>query len=163
MTPYKKILVPLDGSSLSELALFHAEALAQCFGCEVLLVRICQPVSVPLDLHSLGSGVAEDYNKDLQAQVETGIRDYLTHIQKRLQFKNIKSRCVVREGIVTEVILDIAEAETVDLIIMSTHGRSGVSRWVYGSVASKVLQAAPCPVFLVRAKTARLENSPTGA
>jgi universal stress protein A len=48
--------------------------------------------------------------------------------------------------------MDVAAEEKVDLIVMSTHGRSGLSQWVYGSVANKVLQHAPCPVFLVRAK-----------
>ena len=50
-----------------------------------------------------------------------------------------------------DAITDYARAEHIDLIVMSTHGRGGISRWVYGSVAEKVLQAAPCPVLLIRA------------
>lgn len=148
---YRKILVPLDGSSLAELALPHAEALAQQFGSEVLLVRVCQPISVPFELYTLGPDVTEGYNQDLQIKVEKEAKEYLVYIQKRLDLKNIKNRSFVLGGIVTESILDIAQVETVDLIVMSTHGRSGLSRWVYGSVASKILQAAPCPVFLIRA------------
>jgi len=66
--------------------------------------------------------------------------------------KGIKSCYFVLHGLILETILDIAETDKADLIVMSTHGRSGLSRWVYGSVAAKVLQAAPYPVFLVRAK-----------
>ena len=155
---YNKILVPLDGSPLSELALPHVEALAQHFRSEVLLVRICQPVAVPFDLYTLGPDVTDSYNQDLQIQAEKEAREYLNHIQKRLRLKNIKNRCFVTGGVITESILDIAETETVDLIVMSTHGRSGLSRWVYGSVASKILQVASCPVFLVRAISTQTEN-----
>ncbi len=156
---YEKILVPLDGSSLSELALPHAEALAQHFRSEILLVRVYQPFVVPFDLYTLGPDVTDSYNQELQTQAEQETRDYLNHIQKRLRLKNIRSRCFVLGGVVTESILDTAETEAVDLIVMSTHGRSGLSRWVYGSVASKILQVASCPVFLVRAINAQAERS----
>jgi nucleotide-binding universal stress UspA family protein len=80
------------------------------------------------------------------------VKEYIINWQKKLQLAKLKCRYLVLEGFVPEAILKAAETEAVDLIVMSTHGRSGLSRWVYGSVAAKVLQAAPCPIFLVRAK-----------
>jgi len=67
---YEKILVPLDGSPFSELALPHAEAIAQHFKGEILLVRICQPVAVPFDLYALGPDVTDSYRQELQTQAE---------------------------------------------------------------------------------------------
>jgi nucleotide-binding universal stress UspA family protein len=154
---YRKILVPLDGSTLSELALPHAEALAQHFDSEVILTRVCQPVAMPVEFYPAMAGVAYDYHLDLQAQVEKEVKEYLEDWQKKLQWAKVKCRYLELEGFVPEAILMAAEKEAVDLIVMSTHGRSGLSRWVYGSVAAKILQAAPCPIFLVRA-----QNQPKG-
>ncbi|MBE7555312.1 MAG: universal stress protein [Anaerolineales bacterium] len=150
---YQKILVPLDGSTLSELALPHAEALARHFDSEIILTRVCQPVAMPVEFYPAMAGVAYDYQLDLQTQVEKEVKEYIINWQKRLQLAKLKCRYLVLEGFVPEAILKVAETEAVDLIVMSTHGRSGLSRWVYGSVAAKVLQAAPCPIFLVRAKS----------
>jgi nucleotide-binding universal stress UspA family protein len=151
---YHKILVPLDGSALSELALPHAEALAQHFNSEIILIRVCQPVAMPLEIYPTLAGVSYDYSVELQAQVEKETKIYLVDLQKKVQQANIKCRYMALEGFIPDIILEVAEKERVDLIVMSTHGRSGISRWVYGSVAAKVLQAAHCPVFLVRAKHA---------
>lgn len=148
---YHKILVPLDGSTLSELAIPHAVALARYFESEVILTRVCQPVALPIELYPAMAGVSYDYQLDLQTQLEKEVKAYLADWHKKLQMAEVKCRQVTLEGFVPESILSIAETEAVDLIVMSTHGRSGLSRWVYGSVAAKVLQAAPCPIFLVRA------------
>jgi nucleotide-binding universal stress UspA family protein len=150
-TMYRKILLPLDGSTLSELALPHAEALAQRFESELLLVRVCPPIAGSFEFYSFAAE-AVDENQDLPVQAEKGAEAYLMFMQDKLHLKGIKSCYFVLHGQISETILEIAETEQVDLIVMSTHGRSGVSRWVYGSVAAKVLQAAPCPVFLIRAK-----------
>jgi nucleotide-binding universal stress UspA family protein len=149
---YRKILVPLDGSALSELALPHAEELTRRFNSEIILIRVCQAVAMPLELYPPLAGVTYDYYTELQIQTEKETKDYLLKLQKKLQQAGLKCRHLALEGYVPDAILEVAEKEAVDLIVMSTHGRSGLSRWVYGSVAAKVLQAAPCPVFLVRAK-----------
>jgi nucleotide-binding universal stress UspA family protein len=133
------------------LALPHAEALARHFDGEVILTRVCQPVALPIELYPAMAGVSYNYQLDLQVQVEKEVETYLMDWQKKLQGAEVNCRHAALEGFVPESILKIAEMEAVDLIVMSTHGRSGLSRWVYGSVAAKVLQAAPCPVFLVRA------------
>jgi nucleotide-binding universal stress UspA family protein len=150
-TMYRKILLPLDGSTLSELALPHAEALAQRFESELLLVRVCPPIAGSIEFYSFTTEAADE-NQDPPAKAEKDAEAYLTFMQEKLHLKGIKSCYFVLHGQISETILEIAETEQADLIVMSTHGRSGLSRWVYGSVAAKILQAAPCPVFLVRAK-----------
>ena len=149
---YQKILVPLDGSTLSELALPHAEALAAHFNSEIILTRVCQPATMPVEFYPALVGAAYDYQPDLQGQITKDMRDYLLDWQKKLQGDKIRCRYLALEGFVPEAILRTAETEQIDLIVMSTHGRSGLSRWVFGSVAAKVLEAAPCPIFLVRAQ-----------
>jgi nucleotide-binding universal stress UspA family protein len=76
---------------------------------------------------------------------------YMQDIAAELQRRSMVEQTVVILGDAAEVILDTAEINDVDLITMCTHGRSGVSRWVYGSVAEKVLHGAPCPLLLIRA------------
>jgi nucleotide-binding universal stress UspA family protein len=109
-------------------------------------------VGTPLELYPTLTGIPYDYYTELQVQMEKETRDYLIDLQKKLQLAGIKCRHLALEGFVPDAILEVATREAVDLIVMSTHGRSGLSRWVYGSVAAKILQAAPCPIFLVRAK-----------
>ena len=81
-------------------------------------------------------------------EIETG--KYLQDEVKKLNKKGVKVSSVMREGPVPDTILAVAEETHADVIAMSTHGRSGVSRWVYGSVAEKVLRGAHCPTLIVR-------------
>ena len=147
---YKRILVPLDGSPLAEAALAHAQLLAQCFDGAIVLLRAVvssYTIAAP-DLVLAGQGVDQEV---LQQQAE----QYLQTQAGKLTAQDIAVRTVVCTGPVAEAILDHARSLAVDVIVMSTHGRGGVSRWVYGSVADRVLQAAPCPVLLIRAGAGR--------
>jgi nucleotide-binding universal stress UspA family protein len=77
---------------------------------------------------------------------------YLSGVRGRLLKRNLSVRTATEEGYpAAEAIIDLARREQIDLIVMSRHGRSGLSRWVHGSVADQILRCAPCPVFLVRA------------
>ena len=147
---YKRILVPLDGSPLAEAALGHAHRLAQCFDSQVVLLRaVVSPYTIVApDLVLAGQGIDQDL---LQQQAE----QYLQTQAGKLAAQGIVVRTVACLGPVAEAILDHARSLEVDVIVMSTHGRGGVSRWVYGSVADRVLQAAPCPVLLIRAGAGR--------
>jgi nucleotide-binding universal stress UspA family protein len=121
----KKILVPLDGSKFAEKALPYAEALAQKFGA--------------------------DFSPQAFQESETEAKVYLKRVQSELSELRLAPHIQVLEGSsVAEMILRPVCDQEVDVIVMSTHGYSGNRRWVYGSVANKVLQQAPCPVFLVR-------------
>ena len=142
---YNKILVPLDGSPLAETVLPYAEELARAFESQMRLRQVVEP---PIVYAEAGGGI---YPVDITPLKEQAER-YLTEVDERLEAKGLKCRWVVLEEPVAEGILDYAELEEVDLIAMSTHGRSGLGRWLYGSVAQRVLQGATCPILLIRAK-----------
>lgn len=144
---YARILVPLDGSKLAEAALRHALPLAQQFKSEVILLRVVVSPYAIVAPDLVLAGTDPDLH-ELTAHAER----YLKDLAEPLIQQGMTVRTVVSEGPVAEVILDHAQSLAVGLITMSTHGRGGVSRWVYGSVAERVLQAAPCPVLLIRAK-----------
>jgi len=147
----KRILVPLDGSKLAEKALPYAEALAQKFEAELILVRVLQPTLQPVPVIAGYGEIASYYPPAFQDESEANLSKlYLKAAQEKLR---LPTRTEVLEGRPeADVIIDMARRESVDLIVMCTHGRSGVNRLVHGSVASAVLQHAPCPVFLVRAQ-----------
>lgn len=145
---YQRILVPLDGSQLAEAALAHAQQLAHQFGSEITLLRVVvSPYAIVApDMVLIG----QDVNQEVFLQQA---EQYLQETAGQLAVQGVTVHTLACEGPVAEAILDHARARDIDLIVMSTHGRGGISRWVYGSVADRVLQAAPCPVLLIRAET----------
>jgi nucleotide-binding universal stress UspA family protein len=146
---YQRILVPLDGSELGESALAHAMYLALLSGADVTLLYV-----VPTIEHVIGSAqmpIPIDIQWDvLRAQA----LQYLTGVVRRSEWGPLKVHVAVELGSAAEIILAVAAREQMDLIAMSTHGRSGIRRWVLGSVAEKVLHAAATPVLLVRSSSA---------
>lgn len=145
---YKHILVPLDGSSLAELALEDAISLAELTQAEITLLQVVPPVEHVID-SDLGYTIFVD--EQLRAKVERA-HQYLNEICRRMHLKNITVHPAVETGLAGETIIDYAHQQPVDLIVMATHGRSGLQRWVYGSVADKVLRGAGLPILLVRAQ-----------
>ena len=147
---YKKILVPLDGSKLAEVVLPHVEQLAWELGSLVILLRVVRP---PRSGDYPWQEEMMALNRERESVFKREAETYLAARRGALRTKKIdvNTRVVVSEA-VADIILDFAEQEGVELIAMSTHGRSGLSRWVYGSVADKVLQGASCPILLIRAK-----------
>ena len=141
----QRILVPLDGSPLAELALSEALALAQLPGSKVVLLRVIPPIE---DVISDG----ETFTIDQQWENRAGrARDYLRGICERREWRNVKHEVAVELGDPANVILDFAQRNAIDRIILCSHGRTGVSRWVHGSIARKVLEAADRTVVLVHA------------
>lgn len=137
---FKKILVPLDGSQLSQRALEPALDLSQQAGAELLLVRV--PTA-----DTLSFVISEAKQRELAQDALA----YLESVCKSYEQPQFSIRAQVLDGDVASAIVDTARAEQVDLIVMSTHGYSGLTRWVLGSVTEKVLRSAPCPVLAVRA------------
>ena len=138
---YKKILVPLDMSELAECALAHVRAIA--VGCEVQQVVLLTAVE---PLHELPQ-INDDWLHKVEAAAQALAEDYLTKVADSLRSEGIAVQTVICQGRASDEILDYASKNEVDLLIMSTHGRSGVSRWVLGSVADKVLRHSPVPVL----------------
>lgn len=145
---YNHLLVPLDGSEFAEKALPQAIELAQKFGSNVTLLTIVPPP------HLAAGGFIPDSAELYQRLRDAACQEAVTYLetqQRRLQEAEINVEIKTIEGEpVAECILDAAEESDVDTIIMCTHGRSGLQRWVFGSVAEKVLRAAHLPVVLVR-------------
>jgi len=145
---YQEIIVPLDGSELAEKAIPYAAELARKFGSRITLLSIIEPVVVYSQPGVVGPVVSVAVEVD-QEIITMG--NYLARIEEFLQAEGINTRKVVRQGDAATQICDYAKEINADLIVMSTHGRSGFRRWVYGSVADKVLRGAEVPVLLIRA------------
>ncbi len=150
---YDKVLVPLDGSSVAEVVLPHVEELSVSCAGEVILFRVIPPPQGVYD--EMGREIISD---DAAIASATGLaKDYLEQIGESLKKKGVKSvKHEVRIGHPAEAIIDYAKEIHASLIAMATHGRSGVSRWVYGSVAERVLRGASTPILLIRATSANV-------
>jgi nucleotide-binding universal stress UspA family protein len=151
--PRRTVLVPLDGSELAEAVLPHAEALAKQRGAElveVVLLRVCEPPVMPAYYPPNAPMMPEEYIRLESAGCKAVAEQYLAGIEKRLKNAGLRVQSEVLAGEPAEKIIDYANTHPFNLIVMSTHARSGLSRWTYGSVAAKVLQGVSSPIFLVR-------------
>ena len=145
---YRKILVPLDGSEFSECSLEHVKAVAKaCRTKEVVLLRVIEPHPQTADIGGL---TAEKWYRDAQIKAKTEIERYISRVADKLKKEGIAAKGVVISGPAADEILDYANNNQMDLIIMSTHGRTGVSRWVLGSIAEKIIRHSAVPVLIAR-------------
>lgn len=144
---YKKILVPLDGSETGECSLEHVKEIAKgCSVPEVVLLFVAEPVS-----EGLYQSAAEGREKLLAYG-----KDYLAKVEKNLIANGIAVKSVTFEGKPPDTIIDYTVKNNVDLIIMSSHGRSGISRLAFGSVAEKVVRSSVVPVLISVPKGCRI-------
>jgi nucleotide-binding universal stress UspA family protein len=154
----QRILVPLDGSALAEQALPLAIELAVRAQAELLLFHAVRPfgASAPdrLTLHRPPPTI------DFPAPGHAQALQLLHRVTERWHPHEIAMLPVITSGEPAQAIVDIAAHEHVDLIVMATHGYSGVKRWALGSVADKVLHATATPLLLVRAQSQELEREP---
>jgi nucleotide-binding universal stress UspA family protein len=146
---YKHILVPLDGSVLAESALPAALAIAGNFKSEVTLLHVVLP---PFTLAKLSAPNFAELLVTMREAMRLQAEAYLQSKQAALQIESGQVHSHIAFGdSAASAILDAADALGVDAIVMSTHGRGGIRRWVLGSVANKVLQQATIPIVLIRA------------
>ena len=146
----ENVLVPLDGSELSLKALEHAEKLALPLGAKVLLLRVGASVAPEaFGLPELSMALANELTLH-QAKNEVTLTTYLEELAEPLREKGLNVETVVRSGDAASQIVELAESEHVDLVVMSSHGRTGLTRWIYGSVAERVLHNARCSLLVVR-------------
>jgi nucleotide-binding universal stress UspA family protein len=145
---YKKILVPLDGSELAECVLPHVEAIASGCGVEsVVFIRALDTYMPSAAYAYIGKSV----RKEMEENSEKVAREYLDEVAGRFNLDGIKVQKQLLTGKAAESIAEYATKNDVELIAIATHGRSGVSRWAWGSVADRVLRSACVPVLMVRA------------
>lgn len=148
---FNHLLVPLDGSHLAEAALPAATELASKFKSKMTLVWVIQPPH--LIMTAANGSVYAQLLTEMRNQSEQDAQSYLRNHKGSLRQQGYDVQAVVVEGEnVADALLDVAADRAIDTIVMSTHGRGGISRWVFGSVADKVLRQAEVPVLLIRAK-----------
>jgi len=145
MLPVKRILSATDFSEPAGACVQTASELAQHFGAELLLVNVVPTLpSLPPDPNYVFK--IPEYEQYLHADAEKHLRQ----VSQQLVAKNVKVRTQVGHGPAADEIVLIARKEAVDLIVIATHGSTGLERWVFGSVAEKVVRMAECPVLTVR-------------
>jgi nucleotide-binding universal stress UspA family protein len=143
---YKKILVPLDGSELARKALDQAEKLAKTFDAEIILFQVVPFLPIYGSPELVTPLIVDEKQKE-------SAEKYLTNLAEELKKRGLKVTAMVRTGQQVAVeIIDFAKETGVDLIVMCTHGRSGITRWVLGSVAHKVLTRTETPILLLPLK-----------
>jgi nucleotide-binding universal stress UspA family protein len=142
---YRRVLVPLDGSELAEAILPFAGQVARPFDAEVALLRVVEPLSAAEAVASAGVVAPDTFVlRELEA------KRYLLKVERRLSNEGLRVRTLVALGRPAEAIVDAVKTSGADLVAMTTHGRSGLGRALFGSVAESVLRTSPVPVLLVR-------------
>jgi nucleotide-binding universal stress UspA family protein len=148
---FSKIMVPMDGSSLAERALPMAVKFAEGTGANLVLYRVVPYFTVlaadPLlyeEMNRLGEDEALAYLRQIRKEITSPL----------------PTETVCEVGSAAESILQYANDNKIDLIVMSSHGRSGLNRWVYGSVAERIMSQAPCPTLILNARHPSLPESP---
>ncbi len=151
--PNKEFIVPLDGSELAETVLPHVEQLNGLAGAKVVLVRACEPPAMPTYYSPELSEIPLHWGQYAQqetARCKQVSTEYLANIEGRLKAKGITVRSEVLTGKASDEVVNYANKNPHSLIVMATHGRSGLNRLVYGSVALNVLVGVLNPIFLVK-------------
>ncbi|APV44035.1 Nucleotide-binding universal stress protein, UspA family [Dehalogenimonas formicexedens] len=140
---YKRVMVPLDGSDVSESIIPQVVSVTKPSNATVVLFQAHAPIE---------PSIREVMGEDIAVKLDTVTREeaqgYLDKIAGDLANQGIKAEIVLGKGKASDAIIQYATTHAVDLIIMATHGRSGISRWAFGSVAEKVLRQSPVPVLL---------------
>jgi nucleotide-binding universal stress UspA family protein len=140
----RRILVPLDGSKVGEAALCYAVALVRKTGAEIDLIEVCEPV------RSVGA-TGRSYNIPEDESVKKSLLSYLNHIAEPIKNDGLKVSTTVLFGNAADKIVEYAEKNGIDLVAISTHGRSGLGRWVFGNVADKILHTGSVAVLVAHA------------
>ena len=147
MKKFEKIMVPLDGSEFAEAALDPALVIAQAMGAQVVLFRVAQPIPRSGKLAEM-----PDVYDEVVAAAYREAEDYLTALQETLASDMVSIEFRPAAGGIARQIVDYAAEENVDLMVISSHGRTGVDRWIHGSVAQKILNSCSCSTLIVRGR-----------
>ena len=154
---YSKVLVPLDGFELAECILDHLRTIVTgCQVSEVVLLTVVEVYETGLPGTTWGGVVSAEQGAELEVESTAKAKNYLTRVANRLKEEGMSAQPVVIRGKVAEGILDYAAKNQAELIMMSTHGRSGPSRWALGSVADRIIRHSLIPVLIVSPKGCRI-------
>jgi nucleotide-binding universal stress UspA family protein len=147
----RTVLVSLDGSVYSEAALPYAKEITQAFDAQLVLVRVAETTQVygMMGSDPIAPAPADVYNEIGQQLVEEA-QDYLAKVSENLSKEGVNVRTEVLEGFAADQLLALEREMSVDLIVMATRGRSGLSRLVFGSVAERILKVGTTPVMMIK-------------
>lgn len=143
---FNKILLPLDGSDIGEASLAYITEIAQKLKSEVTLLSV---IETSRRVRTIGGRDYIHYPEQQIEKTKADINDYLAKTTKQLTESGINVRSIVKEGDAANEIIKFAKQSKIRLIVMSSHGRSGMSEWVFGSVSNKVLHAGKTPLLFV--------------
>ncbi len=146
---YNKILVPLDESQRAEKIFPYVEALAQKFGSHLILLQVVEPV---VSTFVAGGMTPYYYDTEMTTQLLEAAKTYLAGVQDKLLAHGLEVKTRVESGPVVQLILQVATQEDADLIALASHGRTGLARVFYGSVAAGILNQADRALLLIRAQ-----------
>jgi nucleotide-binding universal stress UspA family protein len=147
---FQKILVCLDGSKLAEQILPYAAEQAALFGGSLVLLQVVSLASIPTPTGIESVPVAVP--NDQLADAEAAAKDYLNGLANPLREKGMKVQCATTVGHPADSIVSYAEENRFDLVAIATHGRSGLKRLVFGSVADYVIRKSGLPILLIKPK-----------
>ena len=149
MPPIRRILHPTDFSRASGAAFARAVDMAKSNGAELIILHVIVPVlAIPAEGY-----VSPDLYEDLEASNRTAAQKQLDILVARAKKSGVrKVSSLISEGTTAERIAQAAKSRRADLIVIGTHGRTGLARFFLGSVASRVVSMASCPVLTVRGK-----------
>jgi nucleotide-binding universal stress UspA family protein len=152
---YKTLLVPLDGSPRAESILLHVEILALQFKSKVFFLQVVEPqlsfVNPSLYETTIQTDVIHEYLVDFKQKREE-ISTYLAGVQDVFNKKGIEAGIFIEQGGIVETIIAVAQRENADLIAIASHGRTGLARVFYGSVAAGIMQKIDRPMLIIRAQ-----------
>jgi nucleotide-binding universal stress UspA family protein len=143
----RKILLPLDGSPMGEAAVSNAAGMASLLGAELVLLHVLEPDFTP----GVSEGIAAPWPipKERVEHRKGRAEDYLNWLAGKLREGALTVSTAVASGRAADEIVEYAGSHAIDLVAMATHGKSGIGRWVFGSVTDKVLHAGDMPVLMV--------------
>lgn len=141
---FNPVLVPLDGSLLAECSLSHMLAIVRSFDADVTLLHMLEKKESDTSAHALD--LLDWQIKKTEASL------YLEKVKARFQASNVRVQAVVQEGLIAEGITEYAQEHGIQLIILSSHGNSGLAQWGVSNIAQKIILSAPTSVFVVRAQ-----------
>ena len=144
-TTIKKVLVPIDFSDYSKSALKYAVNFAKSFNADIILIYVVEPIIYPPDF-SMGQIAMPSINTEWDDRA----KNELQKLAKSEITDIVNVKTIIKTGKPFVEIIETAKEENVDLIIIATHGHSGVEHILFGSTAEKVVRKAPCPVLTLR-------------
>lgn len=148
LAPFKNIVVPLDGSGRAEAALAHAEAVARAYKATIVPLKV---IEAPTLAYSAAPYAwTGNYVDELDRVLTADAQEYLKKIATRLKRAGHEVAQMVEHGVPRTRIIEVGESKPDSVIVMTTRGHTGVTRWVLGSVADGLIHTAPVPVLLIR-------------